>query len=335
MRLEGAVMGLGNIGFGFNFDEKRKGVWTHVRAFEKSGMISLTGAVDPSADARARFASRYPNVPVYDSAEALFRNHKPDVVSICTPTSSHYPLAELAAGAGVRGLFCEKPLASSAHDARALCELCRERDIALAVNHTRRWDWRYRRVADAVQSGFLGEVKYVVALYSGNIFNIGTHLVDTVQMITGQRFEMASGFDVGGDPNPADPHISGILPMSGGVLCHVSCHGVREALIFEIDVVGTKGRVRITENGEKSEFFSLQESRRYSGYSELEKVRLPAVAAKPDRFVAAVKNLCRVMQKEGGPILCSGEDGYYAVAAVEAMHESSASGGQYVAIPSL
>jgi len=42
-----------------------------------------------------------------------------DVVHICTPNSSHYPLADLALRSG-KHVVCEKPLATSVQDAEAL-----------------------------------------------------------------------------------------------------------------------------------------------------------------------------------------------------------------------
>src|SRR5688572_24707012 len=42
-----------------------------------------------------------------------------DTVWICTPTSSHRPLLELAAAAGL-AIFCEKPLATNLADAEAM-----------------------------------------------------------------------------------------------------------------------------------------------------------------------------------------------------------------------
>lgn len=91
MKLQAAVIGLGKVGSRFDEDPGRTVPWSHVGAYlalpEK---FRLAGACDPDPENRAAFARRCPDVPLFESAEALLAAVSPDALSICTPTQTHY-----------------------------------------------------------------------------------------------------------------------------------------------------------------------------------------------------------------------------------------------------
>jgi len=317
--LTGAIVGLGHIGFGFNADRKRKGVWTHEQAFTRAG-VRLIGAVDIAAAQRNKFTAKRPEVPAFSSLKELLRSGVPDLVSICTPTFTHAAVARQCVQAGVRAVFCEKPMTSTILEAAALVKLCRQRHIILAVNHTRRWDARYLRAAALIRGEAVGEVRSVSARYSGHIFNIGTHLIDTVCMITGAKPVSAVGFSQ--HPKAPDPHVSGQVRLDSGVACEISCHGLREDLLFEIDVVGSRGRLRIFENGSATTLERFKPSPNYGGYRELKAARLPNINS-GDRFVAAVRDIGAALKNPKHRVSCGAGEGYYALAAAAAMADSA------------
>lgn len=55
-------------------------------------------------------------------------------------------------------LLIEKPLATTAHEARRICEGCERAGLLCTVFHNRRWDADFLRVKKVVESGFIGEV---------------------------------------------------------------------------------------------------------------------------------------------------------------------------------
>lgn len=326
--LTGAILGLGNIGFGFNADRKRRGVWTHERAFARSGVVKLVAAADPDEAMRRRFAKARPDAVVYARAEELLARHRPQFVSVCAPTAHHAALVTRIVASGAKAVFCEKPLAATPTEARKLVTLCRRARVALGVNHTRRWDPEFARAAALVRAGRIGEVRSVVARYPGHVFNVGTHLIDALAFVTGLAPRRAWGI---GDSPAGDPHVSGTLVLEGGVACALACHGVKEDLVFELDVLGAEGRLRIVENGFRTILERFTASRRYSGYRELAPAS-PGPRQGADRFVEAVRDLAACASDPRRRPACSGEDGYYALAAAWALKESARRGGRPVDI---
>jgi UDP-N-acetyl-2-amino-2-deoxyglucuronate dehydrogenase len=82
---------------------------------------------DPDRSRAEAFAAEHGGAVVGDESAVI---DAADAVYVCTWTSEHRRLVELAAGAG-RGVFCEKPLATGLADARAMTDAV----IAAGVVH--------------------------------------------------------------------------------------------------------------------------------------------------------------------------------------------------------
>eukprot|EP01035_Chromulina_nebulosa_P039656 gene39656-53614_t len=93
----------------------------------------------------------------YDSAERMFAEGGFDFVDIATTVQSHRPLVELAARHRVPTI-CQKPLALSLDDARAMVEAADAAGIPLMVHENFRWQTPILAVRAALDSGAIGEV---------------------------------------------------------------------------------------------------------------------------------------------------------------------------------
>lgn len=327
-----AIVGLGRIGFGFSLDAKRRGVWTHAAAWRRSGAARLAGAVDVDPARRRAFAAAHCDATAYPSLAALLKSGVPEVLSVCTPTDTHLRFVRQAAEAGVKSILCEKPIAASTTEAAAMIRACRRQATVLAVNHTRRWEAAYVRARDIVRRGRMGRVRSVSARYPGEIFNVGTHLIDAIRMVSGLDPVTAIGRSP--DPVAADPHVSGFLVLDSGAAAVLACHGAPRDLLFEIDVVGSAGRLRLIENGRKTTLELFRASPRYSGYREPRRAPLKP-ASGGDRFIAAVRDAAAAARDRRRRPSCTGEDGFAALAAAEALAASARDGGRPKAVRKL
>ncbi|WTD62644.1 Gfo/Idh/MocA family oxidoreductase [Micromonospora sp. NBC_01638] len=139
-----------------------------------------------------------------------------DVVDVCTPGDSHAEIALAALAAG-KHVLCEKPLANSVAEARAMTAAA---DVARAAGVRSMCGFNYRRVPavammrQMVADGRLGVIRHVRAVYlqdwivdpqfplvwrlqkdragSGALGDIGAHIIDLTQFVTGQRISGVS-----------------------------------------------------------------------------------------------------------------------------------------------
>tara|TARA_B100000315_G_C14469725_1_gene537719 strand:+ start:75 stop:1085 length:1011 start_codon:yes stop_codon:yes gene_type:complete len=308
-----AVIGLGNIGFKYDLDETRKGIAgkgikTHVSAYQNSKHVDLSGVVEIDDQSINKFKSKYPSISVYKSVSQLMMKEKIDFISICTPAESHSQILNEIIKYPIKGILCEKPIADNLVDARSMINLCEKREVLLTINHGRRWHGTYLAVNKLLGNGKIGKIQSVNSIYPGEVFNIGTHLFDAIRMLIQKNPLMLSGFFYPSS-NSTDPSISGWIEFEDNIHCTVTTNGTRLNMIFEIDLIGSEGRIKILNNGSKIELYMFQDSLIYGGFRELVLMDQPLIESK-DVLMEAVQENIKIFEKEKNKSNCSGHDGY-------------------------
>ncbi len=109
---------------------------------------------------RARAVGEEFGVPAFEDVDALIRRPDLEAVDIATAVETHLDLAQRAAAAG-KHVLCQKPLAPSMEDARAMVEACRAAGMRLMVNENWRWRPWYRAIRRLLDTGALGELFFM------------------------------------------------------------------------------------------------------------------------------------------------------------------------------
>ena len=94
----------------------------------------------------------------YFASDAALLDQGLDGVIVTSENIHHRPLVELASQAGVRAILCEKPIATTVEDARAMISLCASKDIRLATAFPCRYSPAFQRLRQQVQGGAIGDV---------------------------------------------------------------------------------------------------------------------------------------------------------------------------------
>lgn len=140
--MKALVLGCGSIGL------------RHIGHLRELGLSDVEAAdVSPEACERAHQAHR---VRTYtDPARALDR--RPDVVLVCTPASTHVPVALEALRAGAH-VFVEKPLSVSLEGLDRLVQAARADGRVVQVGYHLRFHTAHRKVKEILDGGRLGRV---------------------------------------------------------------------------------------------------------------------------------------------------------------------------------
>lgn len=207
------------IGYGFMGAAHSVGWRQAPRMFELPRAVEMTVVVGRNADAVASAAEKWGwSESATDWREVVARDDI-DIVDIVTPGDSHAEIAIAALEAG-KHVLCEKPLANTVAEAEAeamaeAAERARARGIRSMVGFT------YRRVPavtllrDMIAEGAVGTVQQVRAAYrqdwlvdpgmplawrlqkehagSGALGDIGAHIIDMTQFVTGLGVESVTG----------------------------------------------------------------------------------------------------------------------------------------------
>lgn len=129
--------------------------------------IAITLVIEPHDETRAvAKADGYDTVASLDDALA---NPDIDAVILATPHTFHTAQVRAVAEAG-KHVFCEKPLALKAADAKASVEICAQHNVVLGIGHERRFEPAMAELLADVKSGALGRVVQIEANFSHDKF---------------------------------------------------------------------------------------------------------------------------------------------------------------------
>lgn len=120
------VLRVGIIGAGL------MGRW-HAHAAHKVGG-EVVGVADTNQNQAVQLAKRHRSAQCFGDLREMLNQKSLDVLHICTPTSSHYAIAELALQTNIN-LFIEKPLALTAAETEHLYDLGAENNLHLCPAH--------------------------------------------------------------------------------------------------------------------------------------------------------------------------------------------------------
>lgn len=183
------------IGCGF-FAENHLNAW---RMIEEVELVAVCDRDRAKAEAAAR---RFGIPRVYEDAEAMLAEERPDFVDIATTLPSHRPLVELAARHRVAAI-CQKPFAAGLEDARAMVRACAAAGVPLMVHENFRWQQPLLAVRAALDEGWAGTPFFGRVMFRHGfdiitnqpylalderyiIMDVGLHLLDVARFLFGE-----------------------------------------------------------------------------------------------------------------------------------------------------
>lgn len=224
-----AILGLGFIGAADQVSGDRLGQQvanldgTHLQAYLGNSRVELIAGSSRDEGRRQRFSIRT-GARVYADWRDLLQAEKPEIVSVASYAPAHSEMTIEAARAGARVVWCEKPIATSLHDADRMCEACRETETLLVVNHNRRFHPQFRALQRAIADGRLGELRGGSLTWpTGRLGNVGTHFFNALLMLATRPAEAVSAsLDLAGRPDCRgadfqDPGGWGAIRLRGGL----------------------------------------------------------------------------------------------------------------------
>lgn len=324
MTYRAAIIGCGRIASGFA-DEPglADDVYTHAEAYVRSAATELVAVCDADAQIASACAERWNVDAAFANPAELLATVRPEIVSVCTPDRTHYELAKLTLEApSVRGLLCEKPLATTAAEAEELASLATAYDKTLAVAYVRRYADNFRALSEFLADVSIGPVRALSGWYGKGVLHNGSHWFDLTRMLAGDVawVEATDRLSESGD----DPSLDVTLGLASGAVASLRATDSTNYSIFEMDLLTDSGRVAIRDSGHRIELFRASPSERYAGYSELT-ADSHEFGNMRNTMLHAVDDLATAIMEKRPP-LCTAQDGIAALRIASAASKSAAEG---------
>ncbi|MEX0679787.1 MAG: Gfo/Idh/MocA family oxidoreductase [Balneolales bacterium] len=205
------------------------GYWGKNLARNLFELDQLSLIIDPTETGKRHAKENAPGVPVRDHFDF---GHVPSEIKgvvIATPAVHHYEHSKQALEAGL-DVFCEKPLALKADEARELVTIAEQHKRILMVGHVLEYHPAFLKLHDLIRKGELGELRYLYSnrLSLGKIrteenilWSFAPHDIALLLRMTG---EMPSEVQATGGAW-VQPHIHDVtltdLMFPGGIRAHI------------------------------------------------------------------------------------------------------------------
>jgi predicted dehydrogenase len=208
--------------------------------FQKADHSRLVAVMRRTGERARDYAKRHGVPRWYDDAEALIRDPEVDAVYVATPPASHKAYTLLSAQAG-KPVYVEKPMAMNAAECEEMVAACRAAGVPLFVAYYRRALARFLKVKELVDTGAIGEVRYVTLSLlqppapdeqdpqalpwrvlpeiagGGRFVDLACHMLDFLDYVLGP-IRAVRGFAANqGSRYPAEDIVTGTFVFASGV----------------------------------------------------------------------------------------------------------------------
>lgn len=292
-------------------------------------------------EAAQRFAGRHGAQRAYDRVESLLEDDQVNAVYVATPPHLHARETVLAAEAG-KHVLCEKPMALTTGEARAMIDACQANGVMLTICHYQRFNARHQRIRSLLEEGAIGQVTAARINFSdrfppqpgvwhhdpeisggGPVMDLGIHCIDLLRFLCGPAESVAALVETLVDSSPVADTATLLLRLASGAQAVVTSHWTTANHEPErangLEICGTEGSIVAAPISAKDSAGTLQ-------VLTTDGVRDYAVEPGGPRphvaLLAAFGDA--VAGKSPNPI--PGEDGFAGLAVVEAAYESARCG---------
>ncbi|NDE10108.1 MAG: inositol 2-dehydrogenase [Chitinophagia bacterium] len=142
-----AIFGVGRIGK------------IHLKNLLRFPGVTVVAVADTHYPAE-EFKKEFKDVFFSSNPDEVLAMPEVEAVLICTPTSSHSPMIELALKSG-KHIFCEKPVDLSLERTKALVDMANQSSVKLMLGFNRRFDPDFLQARRSIQAGRVGDIQII------------------------------------------------------------------------------------------------------------------------------------------------------------------------------
>lgn len=300
----------------------------------------IAALVSGSMDKARRYAARY-GVPergiyTYDTFDTIRDNPDVDIVYVILPNGMHHEYTLRAAAAG-KHVMCEKPMANTAQEARAMIDACRAAGRKLMIGYRCHFEQYNLLASKMARSGEVGPTRHIIVLHGfdarpgqwrldrplsggGSLMDIGIYSLNATRYLTGEEPVEVTAFESTDKSDPrfktVEDRIDFMLRFPSGILA--SCTSSYSAGMNSYRVVGRSG------------WIDLDPATPYSGHvmhirkdGATTRRELPPPAK--SQFVGQLDHLAECIMSGNEPIV-AGEEGLKDLRIIEAIYQSAREG---------
>ncbi len=284
--------------------------------------------------ARGRRAARENGVPFFKKLDEFLASGLQGVI-VCSENAAHRAHVEAAARAGL-GVLCEKPIATTLTDARAMIAACAQAKVPLGIAFPCRFATPLLETRERLRRGEIGKLLAAACTNNGQypggwfadpaqsgggaVMDHTVHVADALRWITGSEFARvycACGNKIHEGLGTDDVGSLQLEMKNGALITHVASWDRPESFPtwgdLTLDLTGSKGSLRVDAFRQKIDVYSDALGKgAWAGWGD-------------DANLALVRDFVASIRKGRAPA-ATGNDGLRALEVTLAAYRSAQSG---------
>lgn len=270
MKIKTVIIGLGQIGQGYDYDfNYDKYILTHCQAIQAHPNFELVAGIDISQKNRIKFKKKF-NVPSFVEISDLKLIEEVDIVVVAVTTEVHLGVVkQIVSIFSPKLILIEKPLSNSFEKAQEIIRIGREKEVPIAVNYIREYEPIHREFFERIKNNELGNSLKVVCWYSKGIINNGSHFFQMLSNFMGDIKNIQIINDKGRKWNNIDPEPTIEISYQKGQVYFIPVKEENFSL-FEMEVIGSKGKIKYYNGGSHIEWWHVSDDPIFNNYKKLE-----------------------------------------------------------------
>ena len=310
-----------------------------MKACAQSNKCKVTGLVSGHvAEKTPKYKSLYgvqeKSIYTYETFDEMAHNPEIDAVYIGLPNSMHAEYTIRAAKAG-KHVLCEKPMAISSAECRAMIDACRQANVKLMIAYRVHYDPIWLRVKELARSGAIGEIQGFQGGFYGNfkagqwrldrrfsgggsLMDLGIYPLNATRWIAEEEPVSFAAQIATPTPGPkfasVEESVEWSMKMPSGVLASAgSSYGIKGE--DYLTIFGSDGRIKVQPA-------YGYEGVRFSGVTKSGPVDETSKGVMPYQFTLEADHLADCIRNNTEP-KTSGEEGLRDLVAMEEIYKAA------------
>lgn len=250
MKAKVLVIGAGNIAQAYDSLDGPE-IRTHIKGYKQSpDVFEIHTLFDIDQTKGEQIAKKW-GIPNHSSDFEQLQQKKFDVISICSPDSTHGFYLDAALAMRPSVIFIEKPLNISSQKAESILKYCIDQKILVLVNYSRVYIPEFREMKEKIRSPEFGNILSLGIKYHGGFLHNCSHLINLIVFL----FEPVIGscilIDEVIDYSPSDPSISAIVKckaLGSEFSLTINAYDASVLNMTEVDIISERRRICYVES---------------------------------------------------------------------------------------
>src|SRR5574344_17317 len=294
------------------------GIWGKnlVRNFYNLNYLHTVCDMDP--DNRKRVNNDYPEVHTTPDFSEVLNNKEITGVVIATPSHTHFKLVKMALEAG-KHVYVEKPIATASEEALILKEIAESKNLVLMVGHLLLYHPAVNRLKMIIESGELGEIKYVqsdrlnINFFKNDrsvMWDLAPHDVSMTNYILGKEpIRVVSAVGASSENNDIMDITHLTVEYDNGCIAHISDSWIHPQKRVNLLVRGTKASAMLDDTLQEDKLRIFDNASAKNSCVGLDYIEIEPLKLECQHFLTCIE--------QGKKARSDGENGYHVVKILE------------------